>query len=134
MATRGSQTCCVATGTCVRHSSNSCKKASVANMQSRDIDAARADTLHAIQLMTKFNAAIWTLENVCELHQFFKGKWGQEYRCLVTAVMQARCECLVIIPNEQALRSAPRSTRYEAAGHTVARVGRSTRVPTRVRS
>ena len=44
-------------------------------MQSRDIDAARADTLHAIQLMTKFNAAIWTLENVCELHQFFKGKY-----------------------------------------------------------
>ena len=59
---------------------------------------------------------------------------GQEYRCLVIAVVQAQCECLDIIPKDQALRSASRSTRYEAAGHTVARVGRSTRVPIRVRS
>ena len=57
------------------HGSNSCKRASTANMGGRDISAALNDTIFAIQVMQKFNAAIWALENVSELHQFFKGKY-----------------------------------------------------------
>ena len=56
------------------HGSNSCKGASTANMGGRGISAALNDTIFAIQVMRKFNAAIWALENASELHQFFKGK------------------------------------------------------------
>ena len=61
------------------HSSNSCKKASSANMVGRDIDAALKDTIKAIQAMQTFKPAVWTLENVAELHQFFKGKYPTAY-------------------------------------------------------
>ena len=57
------------------HSSNSCKKASTANMTGRDIGAALSDTIFYIQMMEKLGPAIWTLENVSELHQFFRGKY-----------------------------------------------------------
>ena len=42
----------------------------------RDISAALNGTIFAIQVMQSFNAAICTLENVSELHQFFKGKYA----------------------------------------------------------
>jgi len=56
-------------------SNNSCKRASTANMGGRDISAVLNGTIFAIQIIQKFNAAIWALENVSELHQFFKGKF-----------------------------------------------------------
>ena len=57
------------------HASNSCKKASASNMFQRDIAAARADTAWAIGLLEKLRVAVWTLENVATLHQFFKGRY-----------------------------------------------------------
>ena len=57
------------------HASNSCRKASTSNMFGRDIDAARADTVWAISLMEKLRPAIWTLENVVCLHDYFKGRY-----------------------------------------------------------
>ena len=61
------------------HCSNSCKKATTANMGGRDIAAALQDTLKFVALLERFNGAIWTLENVAELHQFFKGKYPTAY-------------------------------------------------------
>ena len=48
-------------------------------MQGRDISAARADTVWVIALLKLFKPAIWTLENVESLHQFFKGQYATCY-------------------------------------------------------
>ena len=48
------------------HCSNSCKKATTANMGGRDIAAALQDTLKFVALLERFNGAIWTLENVAD--------------------------------------------------------------------
>ena len=48
-------------------------------MGGRDIAAALQDTLKFVALLERFNGAIWTLENVAELHQFFKGKYPTAY-------------------------------------------------------
>ena len=61
------------------HASNSCKKASASNMHGRDISAARADTVWVIALLKMFKCAIWTLENVESLHQYFKGQYPTCY-------------------------------------------------------
>ena len=61
------------------HASNSCKLAAAANMLKRDLEAARADTLWAISVMQRMQPAVWTLENVPGLHQFFKGKFATCY-------------------------------------------------------
>ena len=61
------------------HASDSCKLAAAANMPKRDLEAARANTLWAISVMQRMQPAVWTLENVPGLHQFFKGKFATCY-------------------------------------------------------
>ena len=50
-------------------------------MTGRDIEAALSDTTFYIQMMEKLGPAIRTLENVSELHQFFRGG------CICTAAV-----------------------------------------------
>ena len=71
------------------HASNSCKLAAAANMLKRDLEAARADTLWAISVMQRMQPAVWTLENVPGLHQFFKGKFATCY--IFDANKYSRC-------------------------------------------
>ena len=61
------------------HASNSCKLAAAASMLKRDLEAAMADTLWDISVMQRMQPAVWTLENVPGLHQFFKGKFATCY-------------------------------------------------------
>ena len=61
------------------HASNSCKLAAAASVLKRDLEAARADTLWAISVTQRIQPAVWTLENVPGLHQFFKGKFATCY-------------------------------------------------------
>ena len=44
-------------------------------MTGRDIGAALSDMIFYIQMMEKLGPAIWTLDNVSEPHQFFRGKY-----------------------------------------------------------
>ena len=71
------------------HASNSCKLAAAANMLKRDLETARADTLWAISVMQRMQPAVWTLENVPGLHQFFKGKFATCY--IFDANKYSRC-------------------------------------------
>ena len=48
-------------------------------MLKRDLETARADTLWAISVMQRMQPAVWTLENVPGLHQFFRGKFATCY-------------------------------------------------------
>ena len=48
-------------------------------MLKRDLEAARADTIWIIAIMTRMQAAVWTLENVPALYAFFKGKFPTCY-------------------------------------------------------
>ena len=61
------------------HASNSCKKASSSNMFGRDMEVARQDTVWAIALLQKLKPAIWTLENVPTLHEYFRGLYPTAY-------------------------------------------------------
>ena len=50
------------------HAPSSCKLAASANVLKRDLEAARADTIWIIAIMTRMLAAVWTLENVPALY------------------------------------------------------------------
>ena len=58
-------------------------------MLKRDMEASRADTLWAISVMHRMQPAIWTLENVPGLHQFFQGRFATCY--IFDANKYARC-------------------------------------------
>ena len=57
------------------HASNSCKQASTANFALRDLHTTVEDTSWMISLMQRMKPAVWTLENVPVLYQFFRKKY-----------------------------------------------------------
>ena len=57
------------------HASNSCKISSSANFGKRDIEKGIIDTSWAIALMQRIAPAVWTLENVADLYDAFRGMY-----------------------------------------------------------
>ena len=58
------------------HASNSCKSASTANFALRNLRHTIEDTSWIIKVMQRMKPAIWTLENVPVLFQFFSRKFA----------------------------------------------------------